>query len=96
MEHHNKHIVKLLYRTAEWHGFAKLRMHTQSTLDYLELLTKELGHLMRSFRDITCSQFKTQELEHEVRAKQRAQHHVQKRVSVSRPSKGSALATSEK
>jgi len=51
---------------------------------------------MRSFCDITCSQFKTWELEHEVRAKQRAQQCAQKRVSVSRPSKGSALATSEK
>lgn len=36
----------LLYRTAEWHALAKLRIHTDSTLDLLEAATKELGQLM--------------------------------------------------
>jgi hypothetical protein len=49
--------MKFLYRTAKWHGFAKLRMHTDFTLDYLEELTKELGLLMRQFRDLSCSHF---------------------------------------
>lgn len=66
----------LLYRTAEWHGFAKLRMHTSSTLDYLESLTNELGRLMRSFRDMTCSKFHTKKLPREVEASKRAQARV--------------------
>jgi hypothetical protein len=43
--------MTLLYRTAEWHAFAKLRLHTESTLQHLELLTTELGQLTRKFRD---------------------------------------------
>jgi len=70
---HNKRLLKLLYRTAEWHGFAKLRVHTQSTLDRLEWLTNELGCLMRGFRNLTCSKFETKALDREVEVQMRAQ-----------------------
>jgi hypothetical protein len=63
--------MKLLYRTAEWHALAKLRMHTDATLDHLESLTKEFGRLMRHFRDVTCSQFQTVELPRELAARNR-------------------------
>ena len=76
---HNKCLLKLLYRTVEWHGFAKLRLHTQATLDHLESLTKECGRLMRNFRDLTCSQFETKELQREVDARKRAQQRAQAR-----------------
>ena len=69
--------MKLLYRTAEWHGFAKLRMHTDFTLDHLEELTKEFGQLMRQFRDLSCSHFQTVELPREVEARKRRQHRAQ-------------------
>jgi hypothetical protein len=42
-------LLKLLYHTAEWHAFAKLRMHSDSTLKHLEALTTKLGKLMRNF-----------------------------------------------
>ena len=61
----------LLYRTAEWHAFAKLRLHTESTLNHLEKLTSELGQLMRKFRDITKSDFATFELPREMAARKR-------------------------
>jgi hypothetical protein len=70
---HNKCLMKLLYRTAEWHGFAKLRMHTQTTLEHLDSLTNEYGRLMRNFRDLTCLQFDTGELPREVEARKRGQ-----------------------
>jgi hypothetical protein len=79
-EPHNKHLMKLLYRTAEWHAFAKLRVHTDSTLEHLEVLTKEFGFLMRQFRDLTCSQFRTTELPREVAAQNRQQQCAQARV----------------
>src|SRR5258705_359905 len=69
--------MKLLYRTAEWHGFAKLRMHTDVTLDHLEELTKELGLLMRQFRDLSCSHFQTVELPREVEACKRREQRAQ-------------------
>jgi len=69
--------MKLLYRMAEWHGFAKLRMHTDFTLDHLEELTKELGLLMRQFRDLSCSHFRTVELPREVEARKRREQRAQ-------------------
>lgn len=69
--------MKLLYQTAEWHGFAKLRMHTDFTLDHLEELTKELGLLMRQFWDLSCSHFQTVELPREVEARKRREQRAQ-------------------
>jgi hypothetical protein len=72
-EPHNTHLMKLLHRMAEWHSFAKLRLHTESTLSYLETLTRQLGQLMRQFRDQTCSHFETFELPREAEARNRQQ-----------------------
>lgn len=63
--------MTLLYRTAEWHGLAKLRMHTDSSLDLLESLTTEFGLLMQSFQELTCSDFATMELPRETAARKR-------------------------
>ena len=77
---HNKRLMKLLYRTAEWHMLAKLRMHTDSTLEHLEMLTKEFGFLMQQFRDLTCLKFRTAELPCEVASQNRQQERPQTRV----------------
>jgi hypothetical protein len=69
--------MKLLYQRAEWHALAKLRMHTDATLDHLESLTKDFGRLMRQFRDLTCSQFQTAELPREVAAQNWQRQRVQ-------------------
>ena len=60
-EPHNSRLMKLLYRTTEWHVFAKLRMHSDSTLAHLELLTKEFGLLTamqigRHVQRLECAQ----------------------------------------
>lgn len=68
---HNARLMKLLYRTAEWHALAKLRMHTDTTLTLLEDLTTEFGKLMREFRDLSCPQFETVELPREAAARAR-------------------------
>jgi hypothetical protein len=65
--------MTLLYRTAEWHVFAKLRLHTENTLQHLEKLITELGKVMRNFRDTTQSAFVTSELPKEMEARQRRQ-----------------------
>jgi len=65
--------MTLLYRTAEWHAFAKLRLHTEGTLRYLDRLTTVLGRSMRKFRDTTHSAFATFELPKETGARQRRQ-----------------------
>lgn len=59
-------VLRLLYKAAEWHALAKLRMQTNSTLDLLDVVTKEFGRLMRQFRDKTTEAFDTVELPHEM------------------------------
>ena len=63
--------MKLLYRTAEWHALAKLRMHTETSLALLESLTTEFGLLMQNFQELTCSQITTTELPREIAARKR-------------------------
>ena len=63
--------MTLLYWTAEWHAFAKLRLHTERALQHLERLTMELGQLMRKFRDAMQSRFATFELPKETGARKR-------------------------
>ncbi|KAF9543337.1 hypothetical protein CPC08DRAFT_755956 [Agrocybe pediades] len=74
-------LLQLLYRTAEWHGFAKLRMHTETTLVHLDELTKEYGILVRKFRDLSCSQFDTYELPKEFEARKRQQERTSSTTS---------------
>ena len=78
---HNKPLMKLLYRTAEWHALAKSRMHTNTMLEHLHCLTKEFGSLMWQFRDQTCSQFDTVDLPREVAAQNRNRQHGHAKVS---------------
>jgi hypothetical protein len=46
-------------------------MHTEDSLKLLEENTKELGDLLRHFRNLTCSQFSTVELPREADARVR-------------------------
>jgi len=77
--------MKLLYWTAEWHGFAKLRMHTNATIERLDMLTKEFGQLMRQFCDTICPKFKTMELHREVAAHKWQHQCIQDRAPNSVP-----------
>ena len=68
--------MKLLYRISEWHALAKLRLHTEDSLRFMEETTKELGDLLRQFRNFTCSEFNTVELPREVDARVRRKKDV--------------------
>lgn len=61
----------------EWHGFAKLRMHTESSLKHLEELTPVLGKAMRNFRDTSATAFTTFELPREQDARMRRKQSLQ-------------------
>ncbi|KAG8790272.1 hypothetical protein FRC12_012346 [Ceratobasidium sp. 428] len=43
----------VLYLFAQWHGLAKLRLHTESTLKPLKSVTTKFGDAMRRFGDLT-------------------------------------------
>ncbi|KAJ3825180.1 hypothetical protein F5880DRAFT_1611327 [Lentinula raphanica] len=70
---HDNRLSKLLYRLAEWHALAKLRLHSETTLGWLETITKEVGKLMRAFRDKTALDFETFELPREQEARAQRQ-----------------------
>ncbi|KAJ4002008.1 hypothetical protein F5050DRAFT_1802587 [Lentinula boryana] len=77
---YNKHLMTLLYRTAEWHALAKLRLHTDNTLEYLELTTQKFGKLICQFHDLSDVAFTTFETDHEVAARNR--HNAEKAVQM--------------
>jgi len=63
--------MTLLFRLAEWHALAKLRLHTESTLTHMESITVVLGRELRHFYSFTCAAFATVELPKEVAARDR-------------------------
>jgi hypothetical protein len=70
---HDDGIRLLLFRLAEWHALAKLRLHTDDSLNKLDEALKALGKQLRRFQQFTCSAFQTMELPREVAARQRRQ-----------------------
>ncbi|KAH7916907.1 hypothetical protein BV22DRAFT_1027248 [Leucogyrophana mollusca] len=67
----NEILMDLLYELAEWHAFAKQRMHTETSLSLFENATARLGIMLRKFKSDLCSRYDTYELEKEVAARGR-------------------------
>lgn len=63
--------MKLLFLLAEWHGLAKLKLHTDSTLQLLDQCTREFGACLRDFKNTTCAAYVTLELQREAEARER-------------------------
>jgi hypothetical protein len=79
--HHNEIVMTLLYRLAEWHALAKLRMHTDPTLSLLDSVTTILGRELRQFRQIVCSAYSTTDLPKERAARQRKKQRDQAKTA---------------
>lgn len=62
--------MRLIFICAHWHGMAKLRMHTDITLDIMDELTTKLGQAFRDFQDKVCSAYETCELPRETAKRQ--------------------------
>jgi hypothetical protein len=56
---------------AHWHGLAKLRMHSDLTLEIMDAVTISLGEKLRVFSQTTCPAFVTRELRREFNARVR-------------------------
>lgn len=67
----NKIILDLLYTLAEWHSYAKLRLHTESTLEDFKSVTKRLCDLIHKFKKTVCKRYVTKELPREINARGR-------------------------
>ena len=65
-EEDNRSISELLFLLSTWHTYAKLRLHTDTTLEMLETVAKALCQALRHFAAMTCPQYATKELLREV------------------------------
>ena len=63
--------MALLFELATWHAFAKLWLHTESTVIALEGSERRLGDLFQKFVWRTCSFYHTSELPSETAARGR-------------------------
>jgi hypothetical protein len=69
-ELYNSQLITLLFRLAEWHALAKLRMQTEHTLNCLNQSTVIIGQELWSFREWSRG-FNTVELPREMAAHER-------------------------
>lgn len=70
---HNEVILDLLFDLAVWHALAKLRIHTDDTLYFLDFATRHLGYSVRRFQKTTCAAYQTTELPEESASRTRRQ-----------------------
>lgn len=70
---HNEYLLTLLFHLGHWHGLAKLRMHTETTLDMMDGVTIALGQSLHEFQEKTCSAYDTRELRREADARKKRQ-----------------------
>ena len=83
---HNNDIQSLLFTTAEWHTLAKMRLHTDSMLAWLDESTKAFGKQIQHFQSHTCSFFDTRELPQEEAARSRRQKKKKVSINLTNPS----------
>jgi hypothetical protein len=67
----NGMLLDLLYTMQFWHSLAKMRIHTDSTLDILEDATVALGWELRRFAKELCPNYKTKESSREFAARKK-------------------------
>ena len=88
--------MDLLFELATWHGLAKLRLHTESTLRSLESSTTRLGIALRKFQLTTCAEFKTRNLPSEEAARGRRKAAKAKLKPTTQQSKSKAMVPKSK
>lgn len=71
---HNDIFMDLLFNFAMWHAYAKLRLHSDTTLALFDDALRSLGFLLRLFKSKVCSMYATQELPSEDAAGRRHGH----------------------
>lgn len=68
---HDRIVRRLLFELSTWHGLAKLRLHTETTVQDLENSTAQLGDILRDFQKKVCPEHDTYDLPTEEAARSR-------------------------
>ncbi|KAI0040823.1 hypothetical protein FA95DRAFT_1527233 [Auriscalpium vulgare] len=84
----NATILDLLFCLLTWHAYAKLRLHTDSTIDLFKTATTALGESLRIFCDEVCSKVQTKELPKEADVRRRT---AARRNTESAPAAGTKI-----
>ncbi|KAJ7140771.1 hypothetical protein C8R44DRAFT_726491 [Mycena epipterygia] len=82
---YNSMVLTMLFRLAEWHALAKLRMHTVDTAARFDKSTVVIGRELQAFPDVTRDKFETKELPgvevpHHISPSRNHRHHLIKFV----------------
>jgi hypothetical protein len=89
--HNNTIVMDLFFELATWHAFAKLHLHTESTVCALETSTTRLGMALWRFQSTICAEFDTRDLpSEEARGWQKA---AKAKAKPPMPSKGKGKET---
>ena len=67
----NTMVLNLLFELAQWHTFAKLQLHSESTITAFRAATSTLGQAVHAFQRHVCPKYATQELPRETQSRQR-------------------------
>ncbi|KAL0572685.1 hypothetical protein V5O48_009275 [Marasmius crinis-equi] len=65
---YNNIVLDLLWDLSVWQAYAKLRLHTTTSLDDMDNATTVLGHTLRKFKNTACSAFVTKDVPKETAA----------------------------
>ncbi|KAL0563301.1 hypothetical protein V5O48_018770, partial [Marasmius crinis-equi] len=76
-------VQNLLFDLATWHAYAKLRLHTDSTVASLQEATRQLGQSLRAFHK-AAEKFDTHETPKEMAARQRREAQKKKKLQEKR------------
>lgn len=80
----------MIFELQRWHALAKLRLHSDKTLEVFEAATKTLGETLRNFQRTTCKHYDTRDLPSEEAARGR------RKVALAKKGKGKASASGNK
>ena len=95
---HEQDLLDTLFLLATWHAYAKLRLHTEDTLESFDQLTAPLGEKLRLFAGKITKDFVVKELPKETAAKARraAANLKQKTTKGKEPAKSAPVKKSIK
>ncbi|KAJ3002922.1 hypothetical protein NUW54_g5587 [Trametes sanguinea] len=71
--HDDQTVADLLFELVNWHALAKLRLHTEVTVDIFRAATSHMYAAVRTFARTTCKSYTTHELKKEAQARARRQ-----------------------
>ncbi|KAI0716914.1 hypothetical protein C8Q76DRAFT_420457 [Earliella scabrosa] len=89
-EEDNEVILDLIFDYQCWHCLAKLRLHTDDTLELLEVVTVHVGQSVRRFMRTTCAKYVTYELPKESAARGRRRAALAKKGQAAPPTSSRA------